>query len=698
MEQTSPIQALLQQRTLLQLEYYTEKEAFRKLTEQIGMRRKVKRGDAWFPLRIGKSFYNSLNQKSIEVFRTSDEEIDHNFEFGRPVMFFQVKNHPGEISSHASFKSAASSSPSAMSSSQNAASSSSASNPKSIKYFSFTGTVSYVDGDRMVINVPDSVSLLDLQTEEPIGVQLSFDETSYKLMFEALDRTMKAKNNRLAYLRDLFYSHQKAGRFSFEPMKFPWLNPTQERAVNEVLLAKDVAIVHGPPGTGKTTTLVEAINETLMRESQVLVCAQSNMAVDWISEKLVDRGINVLRIGNPTRVNDKMLGFTYERRFESHPDYPQLWAIRKAIRELRSNRKKGSESFHQKMDRLRSRAAEIEIRINAELFGEARVIACTLVGSAHRLLEGMKFGTLFIDEAAQALEAACWIPMKRASRVILAGDHCQLPPTVKSIAALRAGLGKTLMERIAENKPEVVTLLKIQYRMNEDIMRFSSDWFYGGQVESAPQIKYRSILDFDHPITWIDTSNEENQITIEGEDAPEDSASAASSESASSPASAANQNSDLNFKEQFVGESFGRINKAEAELTLLTLAEYFTKIGKQRVLSESIDVGIISPYRAQVQYLKKLIKKYEFFKPYRRLISVNTVDGFQGQERDVILISLVRSNDEGQIGFLKDLRRMNVAMTRARMKLIILGNKDTMTKHPFYKKLWEYVEAINNNE
>lgn len=657
MEQISPIQALLQQRTLLQLEYYTEKEAFRKLTEQMGMQRKVKRGDAWFPLQVGKSFYNSLNQTAIEVFRTSDQDIEHNFEFGRPVMFFRSEGS------------------------------------EELKYFSFTGTVSYVDGDRMVVTVPDSAPLLELQqSTDPIGVQLSFDETSYKLMFEALDRVMKAKNNRLAYLRDLFYSHQKAGRFSFEPMKFPWLNPTQERAVNEVLWAKDVAIVHGPPGTGKTTTLVEAINETLMRESQVLVCAQSNMAVDWISEKLVDRGINVLRIGNPTRVNDKMLGFTYERRFESHADYPQLWAIRKAIRELRKNRKKGSENYHQKMDRLKSRAAEIELRINAELFGEARVIACTLVGSAHHLLEGMKFGTLFIDEAAQALEAACWIPMKRASRVILAGDHCQLPPTVKSIAALRAGLGKTLMERIAENKPEVVTLLKIQYRMNDEIMRFSSDWFYGGKVESAPQIKYRSVLDYDHPITWIDTSNEENQITIEGEDAPEDSASTASS------VSAANQNSDLNFKELFVGESFGRINKAEAELTLLTLAEYFTKIGKQRVLEERIDVGIISPYRAQVQYLKKLIKKYEFFKPYRRLISVNTVDGFQGQERDVILISLVRSNDEGQIGFLKDLRRMNVAMTRARMKLIILGNKDTMTKHPFYKKLWEYVEAINNNE
>uniref|UniRef100_UPI003FEDB5B2 AAA domain-containing protein n=1 Tax=Prevotella sp. TaxID=59823 RepID=UPI003FEDB5B2 len=688
MEQISPIQALLQQRTLLQLEYYTEKEAFRKLTEQMGLQRKVKRGDAWFPLQVGKSFYNSLNQTAIEVFRTSDQDIEHNFEFGRPVMFFMVK----KMGKNENQGNTALQQPKNASDANHKVQNSNL-KVQSIKYFSFTGTVSYVDGDRMVITVPDSAPLLELQqSTDPIGVQLSFDETSYKLMFEALDRVMKAKNNRLAYLRDLFYSHQKAGRFSFEPMKFPWLNPTQERAVNEVLWAKDVAIVHGPPGTGKTTTLVEAINETLMRESQVLVCAQSNMAVDWISEKLVDRGINVLRIGNPTRVNDKMLGFTYERRFESHADYPQLWAIRKAIRELRKNRKKGSENYHQKMDRLKSRAAEIELRINAELFGEARVIACTLVGSAHHLLEGMKFGTLFIDEAAQALEAACWIPMKRASRVILAGDHCQLPPTVKSIAALRAGLGKTLMERIVENKPEVVTLLKIQYRMNDEIMRFSSDWFYGGKVESAPQIKYRSVLDYDHPITWIDTSNEENQITIEGEDAPEDSASTSSS------VSAANQNSDLNFKEQFVGESFGRINKAEAELTLLTLAEYFTKIGKQRVLEERIDVGIISPYRAQVQYLKKLIKKYEFFKPYRRLISVNTVDGFQGQERDVILISLVRSNDEGQIGFLKDLRRMNVAMTRARMKLIILGNKNTMTKHPFYKKLWEYVEAINNYE
>lgn len=629
--QISPIQALTQQRLLLQMEYAAEKETFRKQTEEMGLQRKVKRGDAWYPLKMGKSYYNSLNQLVVEVFRQGDDdEIEHNFEFGRPVAFFRIDGKD------------------------------------KIKYFNFTGTVSYVDGDRMVVAVPDNGQLIDVQSAEQVGIQLFFDETSYKMMFDALDRVIKGKG-RLGYLRDLFYSHQKAETFSFASLHFPYLNPTQEDAVNKVLRAKDVAIVHGPPGTGKTTTLVEAIYETLRRENQVLVCAQSNMAVDWISEKLVDRGVNVLRIGNPTRVNDKMLSFTYERRFESHPDYGQLWAIRKAIRELRGHRKRGDERYHQKLERLKERATELEVRINAQLFGEARVIACTLVGSANRLLDGQKFGTLFIDEAAQALEAACWIPIRKVSRVILAGDHCQLPPTVKSFAALKAGLGKTLMERIVENKPEVVTLLKMQYRMNEEIMRFSSDWFYGNQVESAPEVKYRSILDLDIPMSWIDTSEFE---------LPEDGS--------------------LTFKEQFVGESFGRINKAEAELTLLALENYFKKIGKERILDERIDVGIISPYRAQVQYLRRQLKKKEWVKPFRHLISVNTVDGFQGQERDIILISLVRANDEGQIGFLRDLRRMNVAITRARMKLIILGDASTMTRHPFYKKLYDYIELIGD--
>ncbi|MBQ8656889.1 MAG: AAA family ATPase [Prevotella sp.] len=638
---------------LLQLEYNVEKEAFRRQTEETGIARKVKRGDAWYPLRLGRNYYNSMNQLAVEVHRTDDTDIEHNFEFGRPVMFFEVSephepHKPNEAHKPHS----------------------------SLRYFSFTATVSYVDGDRMVIILPDSGRLLDLQrTENALGVQLSFDETSYRCMFDALDRTMRAKG-RLAYLRDLFFSRQKAETFTFEPMRFQYLNKAQEHAVNEVLRAKDVAIVHGPPGTGKTTTLVEAIRETLMREPQVLVCAQSNMAVDWISEKLVDRGVNVLRIGNPTRVDDKMLSFTYERRFEAHPDYPQLWAIRKAMRELRAHRKRGDEKYHQKLESLKSRATELEIRINSELFGEARVIACTLVGAAHRLLEGRKFGTLFIDEAAQALEAACWIPMRRVSRVVLAGDHCQLPPTVKSIAALKAGLGKTMMERLVELKPEVVTLLTVQYRMNEDIMRFSSDYFYDGRVEPAPDVKFRSILDLDQAIEWISPEKPDNPDNPDNTESPDIPAP---------------------YGEEFVGESFGRINKAEAELTLDTLQHYFERIGKQRLLDEHIDVGIISPYRAQVQLLRRMLMKREYFKPFRRQITVNTVDGFQGQERDVIVISLVRSNDAGQIGFLRDLRRMNVAMTRARMKLIILGDRQTMTRHAFYRQLWHYVSSLNTS-
>lgn len=628
----NPTLLLQRQRMLLEIEYNHEKEEFRKQTETMGVERKVRRGDAWFPISIGKSYYNSLNQMVVEVMRQPGSDIEHNFEAGRPVCFFTIKNDTSTAG---------------------------AKNTKAgskLQYLSFTATVSYAEQDRMVVALPDSGRIVDLQRQDALGVQLFFDETSYRLMFEALDRVIRARSGRLADLRDIFYTKAPASRYTFDAMRFPWLNASQEKAVNEVLWAKDVAVVHGPPGTGKTTTLVEAIFETLRRESQVLVCAQSNMAVDWISEKLVDRGINVLRIGNPTRVNDKMLSFTYERRFEAHPDYPQLWSIRKAIRELRQQRKH-ADSWHQKMDRLKSRATELELRIRSSLFGEARVIASTLTGAANRVLEGEKYSTLFIDEAAQALEAACWIAIRKAGRVVLAGDHCQLPPTVKSIMALKGGLGKTLMERIVENKPETVTLLKMQYRMNEQIMKFSSEWFYHGMVESAPTVSHRGILDYDTPMMWIDTA-------------------------------------ECDGKEEFVGENFGRINRAEAELTLQTLQQYLEKIGKQRILEESIDVGIISPYRAQVQLLRKELRKREFFRPYRHLLTVNTVDGFQGQERDIILISLVRSNDGGDIGFLRDLRRMNVAITRARMKLIILGSSETMTSHPFYKKLYEYVGQL----
>lgn len=620
----SPVLYLQHQYELLQVEYEYEKEQFKQQTELMGIGRKIKRGMCWYPLNLGRNYYNALNQLVIEVERREDKDIEHQFEYGRPVCFF-TQDVSGKLN-----------------------------------YLNFVATVNYVDEDRMVVILPSVDALLTLQSKEVVGVQLYFDETSYRLMFEALKQVIGAKNNRLAELRDIFHGTQPASTFSFHPLRFPWLNATQEEAVNKVLHAKDVAIVHGPPGTGKTTTLVEAVYETLHRENQVLVCAQSNMAVDWISEKLVDRGVSVLRIGNPSRVNDKMLSFTYERRFESHPDYPQLWSIRKAIRELYARSRKGAEreAVRQKINSLKDRATELEIRINESLFSEARVIACTLVGSANRLLTGQKFGTLFIDEAAQALEAACWIPIRKADRVILAGDHCQLPPTVKAPEALRAGLGHTLMQTIIKNKPDTVSLLKLQYRMNDEIMRFSSEWFYGGMLQSAPEVKYRSILDFDTPIEWINTEG-------------------------------------LDCNEEFIGENYGRINKSEAELSIEQLKGYITKIGRERFLDERIDVGMISPYKAQVQYLRRLVRNDAFFKPYRQAITINTVDGFQGQERDVILISLVRANEEGQIGFLNDLRRMNVAITRARMKLIILGDASTLTRHAFYKKLYTYIESLH---
>ncbi|MBR5613211.1 MAG: AAA family ATPase [Bacteroidaceae bacterium] len=620
---SSAITQLQRQELLLRMEYEYEKESFKQQTEAMGIGRKIKRGMCWYPLSVGRSYYNSLNQLVVEVERREDKDIEHVFEFGRPVCFFT----------------------------QDAS--------ERLHYFNFTATVNYVDEDCMVVILPGASALMDIQGADRLGVQLYLDETSYRLMFEALGHVIKAKDNRLAELRDIFHGTQKTSVFNFGFTRFPWLNPTQEEAVNKVMHAKDVAIVHGPPGTGKTTTLVEAIYETLHRENQVLVCAQSNMAVDWISEKLVDRGVPVLRIGNPTRVNDKMLSFTYERRFESHPDYPQLWSIRKAIRDLYSQNRKGAnrESLRQKINSLKDRATELEIRINEALFSEARVIACTLVSSANRILMGMKFGTLFIDEAAQALEAACWIAIRKADRVILAGDHCQLPPTIKCIEAMRGGLDETLMQKIVCNKPETVSLLKTQYRMNDEIMRFSSEWFYHGELNSAPEVKYRSILDFDTPIVWINTEN-------------------------------------MDCNEEFVGESFGRINKAEALLCIEELKKYINKIGKERLLDERIDFGVISPYKAQVQYLRQLVKKDAFFKPFRSLMTINTVDGFQGQERDVILISLVRANEDGQIGFLNDLRRMNVAITRARMKLIILGDASTLTKHPFYKKLYEYINEL----
>ena len=619
------MQDLQQQSAMLQKEYEYEKELYRQQTREAGIPKRIQQGVCWFPVKLGADRYNSLNQLTVEVTRTETEETEHSFEYGRPVCVFRI------------------------------------SADRQIRYFNFSAVISYVQDNKMVVVLPGPQVLPELVVTGELGVQLYFDDTSYKTMFAALREVAEAKGNRTARLREVLLGKAPALRRETGPVRFPWLNASQEKAVNQVLCAKEVAVVHGPPGTGKTTTLVEAVYETLHRENQVMVSAQSNTAVDWIAEKLVDRGIPVLRIGNPTRVNDKMLAFTYERRFEAHSDYPELWQIRKTIREmtgrLRKSGREDRERLHNQLTKLRVRATGLEIRIDTELFTEARVIACTLVGAASRVLERKRFSSLFIDEAAQAIEAACWIAISRADRVILAGDHCQLPPTIKCIEAARGGLGRTLLEKVVLHKPETVSLLKIQYRMHEDIMRFPSRWFYHDELEAAPEVKYRGILDFDTPASWIDTS-------------------------------------ELDLQEKAVAEGTGRLNTGEAELLVRELKNYMERIGIRRILEEHIDFGVISPYRAQVHYLRHLLKKEPFFRPCRRLITVHTVDGFQGQERDVIMISLVRANEKGQIGFLRDLRRMNVAITRARMKLLILGEAVTLTRHPFYRELYEYIGGL----
>lgn len=608
------------QRDLLLMEYEYEKSEFERLSGEQGVMRRVARGQCWFPVRLGRSYYNSLNRFVVEVARDEvADEVDSAFEYGCQVRFF-YEALDGKII-----------------------------------YRNFPAMVSFCDGCHMAVVLPSTSALKEIDGVARLGVDLAFDETSFAAMREALDDVASAKGSRLAELRDVLCGFVAPGFRELQPMMFPWLNASQQRAVNKTLCCRDVMVVHGPPGTGKTTTLVEAVYETLRREPQVMVCAQSNAAVDWICGKLIDRGVPVLRVGNPARVDDKVLSATYERQFEAHPDYPELWGVRKAIREVAAGRRRMSRAdasaLSNRLHNLRRRAVELEVKIQVEIFESARVVASTLVGSDNAVLKGRRFTTLYIDEAGQALEAACWIAIRKADRVIFAGDHCQLPPTVKSVEAERAGLSRSLMESVVDKCRSAVELLTVQYRMNEAIMRFSSDWFYGGRLQAAEEVKCRGILDFDSPVEWLDTS-------------------------------------EMDFSEKYVSATGGRVNPDEGEFMLDSLEAYIKRIGEKRVEDENLDFAVISPYKAQVSWLRRNAKKRNVLRRLKGKIAINTIDGFQGQERDVVFISLVRSNDDGKIGFLSDLRRMNVAMTRARMKLVIIGSAATLTRHPFYEKLF----------
>jgi superfamily I DNA and/or RNA helicase len=575
---------------------------------------------SWFPIHTSIGFYNALNQAVMEVEYTGGFgiSIDCAFEPGKSVSFFYTEKDKRD----------------------------------SLTMVPGSCFIQRIDQKRMIVSVPDitfPTLLARLAEKHELGMQLGIDETTYDVMESALQRAMDRDGEKWVHLRDTLIGILKPQSRELPPFRFNNLNDSQNEAVNRILRAREVAVVHGPPGTGKTTTLVEAIIETTRREPQVLVCAPSNAAVDWISEQLLNRGINVLRVGNPLRINKPLLECSYEHRYSVHPDYSDLWAIRKLIREIHQSK---TTDKHHRLQSLHRRVEELEERIREDIMQEAEVITCTLIGSANPVLSSRHFGTVFIDEASQALEAACWTAILKADRVVFAGDHQQLPPTIKCMEATKGGLDKTLMQKIVEEKPVAVTLLNIQYRMNEQIMNFSSRWFYEGKLIAAPEVAHRTLAPWDAPLVWVDTSRSQ-------------------------------------FSER-VSASQSRLNRNEANLLLNILKSYVRQLFVDSNLVESTTFGIISPYKAQVGILRRMAAKSRTLSTIRNHLSINTVDGFQGQERDIILISMVRDNEQGNIGFLKDLRRMNVAITRARLKLIIVGNCDTLSKTTFYQELIQY--------
>lgn len=618
----SPIAALTKQVELLQKEMAYERETYaRQLTaDRIGSR--VQEPGCRYPVTIGASAYNALEQLVLTVtFELDPDEVDSDFEPGKPVAFFTLSDDGQQV--------------------------------RELPHQCY---VEAADAGIVSVSVPGRSAVQSIRAmaeNHLVGLQIGIDTTSYRVMLEALRQAMRSDNERFVHLRDTLIGNVQPCYRSLPRLSFPWLNISQQDAVQHVVEAQEVAIVHGPPGTGKTTTLVEAIIETLQREDQVMVCAPSNAAVDWISEQLSRRGVNVLRVGNPLRMSTEMLDCSYERRYAAHPDYSELWSVRKALREGGGSTGKSREK-QARLAKLRDRATELEIRIQFDLFNQARVVACTLIGSNYQILDHRHFSTLFIDEAAQALEPACWAAILKADRVVFSGDYQQLPPTIKCPEAARAGLEQTLMQKVARRHPQCVSLLDTQYRMHRDIMGFSSRWFYHGKLKAAPEVADRIVSPLDTPLMWIDTSQ-------------------------------------CQFGER-QSRTLSRSNSDEARLLIHTLRDYIEMIGITRIQDERVDFGIISPYRAQVRLIRKLLKWQKFFRSLRRQITVNSVDGFQGQERDVIIISMVRDNADGNIGFLRDLRRMNVAITRARMKLIILGNAETLSQHKFYGQFIEYVK------
>ncbi|WP_254153853.1 AAA domain-containing protein [Chryseosolibacter indicus] len=621
---------LLKTLELIKIERQADLEQYRQKVLLQSIAYRTKKGTTWYPVSLKRDYIGTGERPIIEVERTNHLDQPHSFQSGKAVSVFT--NASGTPEKH-----------------------------------HVNGVVNYVRDNLMVITL-NTDELPEWAEDGMLGVDVMFDEMTYREMEFALKEVIKAEDNRVAELKRILLGDEKAKtldrKLSFDTINI--LNTSQLNALNLIASVEDVGFIHGPPGTGKTTTLVQAILFTAQEEGQVLVTAPSNAAVDLLVDKLSEQGLNVVRIGHPARVTEQSLSKTLDAKIAAHSNYQELRSLRKRMEQVRSTALKYKRHFgyHEREQRklllqeaklLKSDADMLEFYIINDVLQSAQAICATLVGTSHPTLRGRKYKTVFIDEAAQALEPACWIPLLRAQRVIFAGDHQQLPPTIKSIDAARQGLSVTLFEKGIANHPTKASMLEVQYRMHEKIMKFSSAYFYKDKLVAHDSVKSVLLRPDQLPVEFIDTAG-------------------------------------CGYSEEQDPETLSRVNREEAELLIFIIESLINEIGTETWLAEQITLGIITPYSAQVDYLHKLAEASTVLEPLGKLININTVDAFQGQERDVIAISFVRSNDKSEVGFLGDIRRTNVAMTRARKKLIMVGDSATLGSHDFYLDLIEYVQ------
>ena len=631
-------------RALMQLEQKEDQAQFKLRNTSASIKERRKRGLTWYPITITKEDIGFGGKVVLEIERPARRQELHLFQVGKNASLF-LDAPANSVSER----------------------------------LTLNGVITSVRRNTLQLTttkdeLPDWV--FDKGT---LGIDLTFDEVSYREMNNALSEVMGAHTNRLAHLRDVLLGARQASfrAHKADDLLYPnLLNDSQLTALRHVISAKDVAIIHGPPGTGKTTTLVHAILETVRRERRVLVCAPSNTAVDLLTEKLAERGVNVIRLGNPSRVSDLLLQHTLDARLMAHASYSKMRAMRQTADQYRETANQRTRHYgfeeHQQRQLLKEEARmlfqaadELERGMTEDVLESVQIVTCTLVGASNRNIRHLSFETVFIDEAAQALEPGCWIPIAKGQRIILTGDHHQLPPTVKSEQAAREGLRETLFEKCIKRQPDTARMLTVQYRMHEQIMGFSSEKFYKGQLVAHQSVRHAGLDAYDPrfapnlPVEFLDTAG-------------------------------------CDFLEVTLSEGRSTANPEEANLLLVRLTQLLAPYDPTEHAHKPLTIGVIAPYRAQINYLMDAIEENDALNDLllQRMLSVGTVDSFQGQERDIIAISLTRSNPHGEIGFLSDIRRMNVGMTRARRKLLLVGDASTLSCHPFFIDLLNHIKRI----